>query len=172
MGSAGAASSAGAESSGTAAGDGSQALGLVRRLLLLAGTCVAVLAAAVAAAAVLARRALAARRGRILAARKQATAAQLLADACAALRYAGVPVSDDAGSAEFAGTFAHASGVDESEAAHLAHEALRSAFGPDGVRACPADEHCRAAYRAACEHARARLTGIRAWAFANIHAWL
>ena len=172
MGSAGTASSAGAESSGTAAGDGSQALGLVRRLLLIAGMCVAVLAAAVAAAVILVRRALAARRGHILAAREQATAAQLLADACAALRYAGVPVSDDAGSAEFARAFAHASGVDDPEAAHLAHEALRSAFGPDGVRAHPADERCRAVYRAACEHARARLAGARAWAFANIHAWL
>ena len=171
-GSAAATSDEGAGSSGTTTGDGSQALGLVRRLLLRAAVCVAVAAAIIAGAIVLARRALEARRGRILAAREQATAARLLADVCAALRYAGVPVSDDASSAEFAHAFAQAAGVGAPEAAHLAHEALRSAFGPDEARTSPADARCQATYRVACEHALARLAGVRAWAFTHVRAWL
>lgn len=159
-------------SAGTTAGDGSQALGLVRRLLLRVAACVAVAAAVIAGVIVLARRTLEARRGRILAAREQATAARLLADACAALRYAGVPVSDDASSAEFAQSFAQAAGVGAPEAAHLAHEALRSAFGPDEARTAPADARCQATYHAACEHALARLAGMRAWAFTHVRAWL
>lgn len=157
---------------GDAAGDGSETLGLVRRLLVRALIACAIMAALLACALVVLRRAARARRARILEARRNATAAGLAGEMLAALRFSGTSLTCDVADDAFADELARTAHVPQGDAEYLARAALRSAFGPAEVRNVPADERCRATYRAVCAFAYAGIGRIRRLAFTYVHAWL
>ena len=140
----------------------------------LSGVVIGIVAgvAVLAVTGVFGSRALVIRRQRVIAARNQAPANVLLADALDALNYASVLVNVSGTEPDVVQRLAHAvPGLVAEDAAHLVAQAQHCAFGPSNAQPISADAHCHAVYDQICAHAYAVLPRIRRLAFLYVRAW-